>query len=274
MMIKAARGDQLDCDAAHAFVERAVQQLDAAPHELLRLSRYERYDAFTFGHSIRVGLLAIHFAKTLTSDPEFLFRIGVAALMHDIGKAKVPFEILHSTGVLDPEQRAAMNRHTEHGGRILLDMQGVEPMAIAAALGHHQTLAGGGYPVTLHRTQLSTCTRMIKICDVYEALTAVRPYKDRMSPARAYRIMISMRDHFDQALLKWFIYVNGIYPVGSNVLLSTGELAVVVEHTAELDQPIVALEKDTNRAGARLDLSRQTGSERAAIRELVYEPAA
>ena len=81
-------------------------------------------------------------------------------------------------------------------------------------------------------------------------------------------------DHFDQALLKWFIRVNGIYPVGSNVRLSTGELAVVVEHTAELDQPIVALEQDTNRAGERLDLSRQTGSERAAIRELVSEPAA
>jgi HD-GYP domain-containing protein (c-di-GMP phosphodiesterase class II) len=167
-----------------------------------------------------------------------------------------------------------MNRHTEHGGRILLDMPGVEPMAIAAALGHHQTLGGGGYPKTLHLTQLSTCTRMIKICDVYEALTAVRPYKDRMSPTRAYRIMIAMRDHFDQALLKRFITVNGIYPVGSSVRLTTGERGVVIEHTGSLEHPVVMLEHDTQRAGERLDLSRQAGREPAAITELVYEAAA
>ena len=271
MMVKAARGDSLDFDETHTFVERAVEQLDAAPHELLRLSRYERYDAFTFGHSIRVGLLAINFARTITQDPDFLFRIGIAALMHDIGKAKVPFEILHSTGRLDQEQRAQMNRHTEHGGRILLDMDGSEPMAIAAALGHHRTIDGGGYPQTLHQVQLSTCTRMVKICDVYEALTAVRPYKDRMSPTRAYRIMMSMSDHFDQALLKWFIYINGIYPVGSMVRLTSGEIAVVTGRTQSLKYPQVELEKNTTRAGTRLDLNEQSGSEILSIDDMIYE---
>ena len=274
MMIRAARGDQLDFSNALSFVERAVEQLDAQPHELLRLSRYERYDAFTFGHSIRVGLLAIAFARTITRDPNFLFRIGIAALMHDIGKARVPFEVLHSTGRLNDEERAAMNRHTEHGGRILLDMDGSEPMAIAAALGHHRTIGGGGYPQTLHEVQLSTCTRMVKICDVYEALTAVRPYKDRMSPTRAYRIMMSMKGHFDPALLKWFIYVNGIYPVGSSVRLSTGERAVVAERTQSLKHPIVLIEGDSNRAGELLDLNEQSGTELVAVDDLIHHEAA
>ena len=272
IVVKAARGEALDLGGARTFVESILKQLGANAQEMMRVGRYERYDAFTFGHSIRVGFLALNFARAFIRDEELLHRVGVAALMHDIGKSRVPFEILHWTGRLDDEQRAEMNKHVEHGGRILVEMTDNDPMAVAAAFGHHQSPGGGGYPQTLHEVRLSTCTRIVKICDVYEALTAVRPYKDRMSPIRAYRIMLSMEGHFDLGLLRRFIQVNGIYPVGSHVSLNTGDRAQVVDQSHNMALPVIELETDemgTTDPESRTDLSTQIGEKRIEVAEFI-----
>ena len=93
---------------------------------------------------------------------------------------------------------------------------------MAAALDHHQTFPAGGYPKVCHDVVLSKITKIVKICDVYEALTAERPYKRAMSPCRAFGIMFSMKGHFDSGILRRFVYVNGIYPAGSLVQMSNG----------------------------------------------------
>jgi len=237
--VRACHAEQIDLDCVRGFVESILGRLAEDSETMMGLSRYERYDAYTFGHSIRVCFLALNFAEALFQGEERLLRVGLAALLHDIGKARVPFEVLHSTTKLSPEERAEMNKHTVHGGEILLALPGVDPLAVSIAFSHHQTPAGGGYPDTIHAVRQSIGTRMIKICDVYEALTAVRPYKPRMSPTRAYRVMISMKGHFDTALLRRFIEVNGIYPVGSLVKISTGEQARVLEQTADPLSPVV-----------------------------------
>src|SRR5262249_17314636 len=144
---------------------------------------------------IRVCLMALNYARAFTNDQEFLLRVGSAALLHDVGKARVPFEVLHCKGRLSAEHRREMERHPELGAEILLDSKGVDPMAVTAAFGHHKTTSYGGYPKTLHQAQLSTVTKIVKVCDVFESLTAVRPYKPAMSPVRAYRIMMSMQGH-------------------------------------------------------------------------------
>ena len=179
----------------------------------------------------------------MTEDPDLLQRVGLAALMHDIGKAWVPFEILHSTARLSPEQRLEMNKHTEYGGEILMDMDPQDPMCSAIAFGHHKKLDKTGYPQTIHDSHLSTSTKVVKICDVYEALTAVRPYKAGMSPLRAFRVMMSMEEHFDPALLRHFIRHVGVYPVGSRLRLRSGETARVTEQTASFRGPKVQLER-------------------------------
>lgn len=241
-MLKACRGSGFNSHQMKGLVHGVLSQLAGDPRSMLSVGRYDRYDAFTFGHSIRVCLLALHFARSLTQDERILQRVGMAALLHDLGKAWVPFEILHHRGSLSPEQRAEMNRHCEHGAEILLGMADGDPMAVASAFGHHRRGITGGYPQTLHGWQVSVGTRIVKICDVYEALTAVRPYKAGMSPTRAYRIMLSMRGHFDLPLLRRFIEVNGIYPVGSRVRLDTGEIARVEQQTDVLTQPVVSVE--------------------------------
>ena len=241
---RASQRETLDLDRARGFVEAILSNLSKDAPGMLRLARYERYDAYTFGHSIRVCFLALDFAATLCTDEDLLLRIGLAALLHDIGKARVPFEVLHSTTRLTPEERRVMALHTDHGGEILLATAECDPMAVASAVGHHQTLDGGGYPKTLHDVRQSAATRIVKICDVFEALTAVRPYKARMSAPKAFRIMQGMHGHFDPDLLRLFMRFTGIYPTGTTVSLAGGEQACVLRQTGHPLAPVIRLELD------------------------------
>jgi HD-GYP domain-containing protein (c-di-GMP phosphodiesterase class II) len=275
--IGAARGETIALDPARGVVERLQKRMIEDAPAMLGLSRYERYDEFTFGHSIRVCMLALQFGWALTQDEHKVQRLGVAALMHDIGKARVPFEILHAKRRLEPAEKDQIGRHTELGAAILLDAPDPDLLSVAVAFGHHRDPdGGGGYPRTADRGRLSVATRMIRICDVYEALTAVRPYKERMSPLRAYRIMMGMRGHFDTSLLRRFIQVNGVYPVGSLVELESGETGVVQRQTLDVLRPVVRIEappvEGVRRPGTELrDLSEQRLDEGWRVQRLVLE---
>ena len=242
--IAVCRGANFRLDTVRGEVERIMKRLDDDPRSMLELSRYEQYDAFTFGHSVRVCILALLFAKSISDDPRLLELVGMSALMHDIGKAKVPFEIVHAPGRLTEEERREMEAHTIRGARTLLEIEDIDPVVVAAAFSHHKRLDAGGYPQTGFWAPRAPATRIVKICDVYEALTAVRPYKASMSPLRAYRIMMSMEKHFDLSLLRHFIQVNGAFPNGTGVLLSTGERADVLRQGPALSTPIVELTHD------------------------------
>ncbi len=239
--VSVCRGGQIDFGPVQGQAEQMLRQLEENDTALLSLARQDQYDAFTFGHSVRVAILSLNFARTLTDDRELLIRIGTAALLHDVGKSLIPFELLHSTGTLDAEQRRAMNRHSDLGAECLLDHHDSDPLAIAAAFAHHRSPDGSGYPRTLHEHETTMVTSIVKICDIYEALTAARPYKQPMSPIRAYRVMLAMGDKLDRRLLKQFVQGNGIHPAGQFVELDDGEVAVVRRQNADPLQPVVAL---------------------------------
>ncbi|MFQ5505075.1 MAG: HD-GYP domain-containing protein [Planctomycetota bacterium] len=240
--IAVCQGSYFSMDSSRAHVESVLERLRTDAKTMMSLARYEQYDAFTFGHSVRVCYLAVNFAKSLTSNADSLNRIGLAALLHDVGKSKIPFEILHSSERLTVEERREMEKHAAIGAEILTDIDDPDPVAVAAAFGHHKTNNYDGYPRTVHQSRQSKVTKIVKICDVYEALTATRPYKPSMTPAHAYRIMLSMKNHFEPGLLRRFIESNGIYPVGTRVLLSTGEIASVHDQTKNIERPKVMLE--------------------------------
>jgi HD-GYP domain-containing protein (c-di-GMP phosphodiesterase class II) len=240
LTVRICRRESFGLEPTRALVEDLVGRVEREPGALFSLSRYERFDAFTFGHSIRVALLALEFAGTQTRNAESLARLGLAALLHDVGKAWLPFDVLYSSASLDDEARAVMEQHALHGGAILAAMD-ADPLCVAVAFGHHLRHAGGGYPTTVHAPQLSTATRLVKICDVFEALTAPRPHRPALPPTRAYRIMLAMTGHFDPRLLRRFIEIHGIHPVGTHVRLSTGELARVTAQSRLLDGPRVVL---------------------------------
>ena len=239
--VSVCRGGRIDFAPVQAQAEQVLKQLQNREQPLLGLARQDQYDAFTFGHSVRVAILSMNFAKTLTDDHGLLIRIGTAALLHDVGKSLIPFELLHSARTLTPEERLQMNRHADLGAECLLDHNDADPLAVAAAFGHHRCPDGTGYPRTLHAHHISMVSRIVKICDVFEALTAARPYKQPMSPIRAYRVMLAMGQKLDQALLRKFIESNGIYPNGQLVQLNDGAVAVVHAQGKDPLRPVVAL---------------------------------
>ncbi|HEX6810935.1 MAG TPA: HD domain-containing phosphohydrolase [Planctomycetota bacterium] len=239
--VSVCRGGRIDFGPVQAQAEQMLKSLQNKDQPLLGLARQDQYDAFTFGHSLRVAVLSINFARTLTDDHGLLIRIGTAALLHDVGKSLIPLELLHSTRQLSAEERVLMNRHAELGAECLLDHNDSDPLAVAAAFGHHRSTDGSGYPRTLHDHHISMVSRIVKICDVFEALTAARPYKQPMSPIRAYRVMLAMGDKLDQRLLRKFIDCNGIYPNGQVVQLTDGTVAVVHSQGKDPLHPVVAL---------------------------------
>jgi putative nucleotidyltransferase with HDIG domain len=239
--VAVCRGGRIDFGPVASQAEEVLKRLERKDELQFGLARHDQYDAFTLGHSLRVAILSMNFAQTLTDDRALLIRIGTAALLHDVGKSLIPFEILHSSGTLSDEERRQMNQHAELGAKCLLDQRDADPLAVAAAFGHHRAPDGSGYPRTTHRHPVNLVTSIVKICDIFEALTAARPYKQPMSPIRAYRVMIAMGDRLDQALLRRFVETNGIYPVGQLVELDNGDVAVVREQGMDLLKPKVAL---------------------------------
>jgi HD-GYP domain-containing protein (c-di-GMP phosphodiesterase class II) len=233
--------------------EQAAQVLDHLRLDdgpLLNLTRRGQYDAFTFGHSVRTTVLALNLARTLTDDRDLLTRIGCASLLHDVGKALVPFELLHAQRPLSADELAQVRLHPQLGAEILLDHQDRDPLAVAAAFGHH-TGSDDCYPCTLHQHPVSLTTEIVKICDIYEALTAARPHRQPMSPVRAYRVMLAMEGRFDRGLLRRFVDSNGLYPIGQKVVLQSGEIAVVRGRGTVATAPVVELITDPQ--GALLD---------------------
>lgn len=246
--VSVCHGGLIKFDECKDSIEGVLRNLEQDAASMFGLTRYERYDAFTFGHSIRVALLALQLARSLTEDKELLNRVGVAALLHDVGKAQVPFEVLHCKTRLDPEQRLAMEKHPVYGAEMLLDHRDCDPLSYTAAFGHHMTPGAHGYPRTLHEQRISLVTAIVKICDVYEALTAVRPYKPAMSSIRAFRIMMSMKGSFHLPLLRRFIDIMGAYPTGTIVRTSDGGVARVREQSSRIELPKIEMLTDPDGA--------------------------
>ncbi len=239
LTISACQGKEIAVGEVGDTVERILAGLEHDAGYLHGLAQYPEHDFFTFGHSIRVALLALDVARHSTPDRAFLARIGTAALLHDVGKALVSWEVLHKRGSLTREERFEMQKHPVLGAGILHALKDSDPLAVAAAYGHHRQSNDRGYPASCSELEQGVVTRLVKICDVFEALTAARPYKAPMTPVKAYRTMTQMTGTFDADLLGHFIRTIGIHPGGTWVRLDDGRSARVVRQTDDLHRPVV-----------------------------------
>ena len=187
------------------------------------------FDDFTFHHSVNVCLIATAVVEMLSKDRELERRISLAALLHDVGKSRIPEEILHKPGKLTSAEFQCMQKHPVIGAEILLGIEKIDPLCIAVAFGHHLPHGLTPYPKTKKPYQYEWVTRLISVVDIYEALTAVRPYKKGLSSETAFHVMLSMpglEKNID--LVKLLYDCVGPYPPGAVVELSTGERAVVI----------------------------------------------
>jgi putative nucleotidyltransferase with HDIG domain len=201
------------------------------------------FDDFTFHHSVNVCLLASQVVAQWSNDDRMLQTVALAALLHDVGKSRVPREILHKVGALSPLERASMQEHSVLGAEILLSYDAIDLECITIAFTHHMHSAAGSYPATRRPIPLGAVHRLLGVVDIYEALTARRPYKEGMSSKRAFEVMFGMPGLSDRLPLVELLYTHvGAYPVGTIVELPSGERGIVVEHRPSApDRPRIRL---------------------------------
>lgn len=224
-------------DIASSFIDSIFRNQDA----LACMTQIREKDSYLLEHSVNVSILMSILAKHLHMDKDVIHELATGALLHDIGKIKVPDAILNKPGKLTDEEFRVMRSHVTHSAAILKKAPGVSRIAFDVAANHHERLDGNGYPRGLSATQLSMYARMISIVDAYDAMTANRCYKEGLNTIIAFRILKKDSNvHFDAHLVDKFIQALGPHPVGSVVKLDSGKLAFVSETNFEFPlQPMV-----------------------------------
>lgn len=199
------------------------------PDALISVARLKSHDDYTYLHSVAVCALMVALSRRLGLSDEDVREAGTGGLLHDIGKAAMPLEVLNKPGPLTDDEFRIMKAHPSAGFEMLREGGGATPAALEIALHHHEKYDGSGYPHSLSGEQISLLSRMGAVCDVYDAISSNRPYKKAWSPAESIRRMAAWKGHFDPAVFNAFVRSVGIYPVGALVRLQSDHLAVVVE---------------------------------------------
>ena len=223
---------------------------------LMALTALKDYDNYTFTHMVNVSILTMAQARGLGIDGPLLREFGLAALMHDIGKVKTPAEILNKPDKLTDEEFDIMKRHVVDGAEILRGTPDIPSLAPVVAFEHHLRIDGTGYPHGVTRPNLNLATMLCGIADVYDAMRSQRKYQQAF-PSERILAVLQRNDgtQFDQHLIRRFVQLLGIYPVGNLVKLNTGEVAIVLQvHAPDPYRPKVRVLFAAD--GGRLELPR------------------
>lgn len=274
-------GRSLDSEPARARVRGMAESVVRNPNALLCLTRLKDRDRYTSMHSVDVCVFALAFGRHIGLDRQGLYELGLGALLHDLGKMRVPLEILNKPGPLTGSEFERMRRHPVYSRELLAGMEDIPERAVAAAYSHHERHDGSGYPEGLTGRDIPLFPRIIALCDVYDALTSRRSYNSPVSELAALRTLYEGRGTaFHPRTVDKFIQCVGVYPVGSLVVLSTGEMAVVTSvNQADRTRPVVKLLFDSKqrpyRTSRYLDLltERYDPSGRPLAVQKVLDPA-
>jgi putative nucleotidyltransferase with HDIG domain len=233
-------GKAIQMENCLQLVEDISDSLMRNPAALISLARLKTSDDYTYMHSVAVCALMVALGRTLGLDSAACKEAGLAGLLHDLGKALVPLEILNKPGALSDAEYAIVKQHAVLGYELLRKDPTIPFAAGEVSLHHHEKMDGSGYPDCLRGKKISLLSRMAAVCDVYDAITYNRPYKQGWDPAESLARMASWRGHFDASIFAAFVKSLGIYPTGALVRLKSGRLAVVIEQDpACLTKPVV-----------------------------------
>ncbi|WP_420589395.1 HD-GYP domain-containing protein [Bacterioplanoides sp.] len=222
-------GQAMSMDGAKIAVKDCVDRVLHNPNAILWLTRLKHQDEYTAEHSVNVCLLSIALGREMDLAPYELENLGICGLMHDIGKMKVPPEILNKPSSLDPEEFEEMARHTVYARQLLMGRSDIYPGAVDVAYSHHERLDGKGYPRGVDSTKLSMFTRIVTVADAYDAMTSDRCYKQGMSSIDSLKIIHrNIGTQFDEEIARKFIAMIGLYPPGYLIEMTNGEVGIIL----------------------------------------------
>ncbi|MCX7166855.1 MAG: HD-GYP domain-containing protein [Rhodocyclales bacterium] len=227
-------GNAISAAAAGELVDEISGSVMRNPGALISLARLKTVDDYTYMHSVAVCALMVALARQLGLDEATTRELGMAGLLHDLGKALMPMEVLNKPGKLTDAEFAIIKGHPEAGHKILVEGATVGVIPLDVVLHHHEKMDGSGYPRRFKGEEISLYAKMGAVCDVYDAITSNRPYKAGWDPAESIRKMAEWcHGHFDEHVFQAFVKCIGIYPVGSLVRLASGRLGVVMEQSEQ-----------------------------------------
>lgn len=234
LMDECAESNEVDVAPLLQAGDELVAKFGACASDILPMTTIPYYDDYTYHHCINVALLSLSVAQHLVDSEEELRKICQAALLHDLGKSRVPREILYKPGRLNKTEIKVVENHPVHGAEMLTQFPNMDPLVVSVAFGHHIKDKGRGYPHVSSRFKLRPATRLVEVVDIFEALTAHRPYKKSLTAAQAFEILYSMPDlQSFRPYMDLLVQAVGYNPVGSRVRTADGEIGLVVGHENE-----------------------------------------
>nr|WP_315428503.1 HD-GYP domain-containing protein [uncultured Albidiferax sp.] len=241
MFDSARSGQPVNTELATMLVQEISDSVQRNPDAMISLARLKTADNYTYMHSVAVSALMVSLALQLQLDAEQTKIAGMGGLLHDLGKALTPSEVLNKPAKLTDAEFDIIKAHPANGYDMLVNDPSLDAMVLDVVLHHHEKTDGTGYPEGLKGEDISLFARMGAICDVYDAITSDRPYKKGWDPSEAMRKMAGWTSgHLDAQVFQAFVKSVGIYPTGSLVRLSSGRIGVVTaQNPRALLKPVV-----------------------------------
>ena len=215
------------------YLEVIIQELTANKNALVNMSDIKIFDEYTYFHSVNVAALSILQGMSLGMNQRKLYKLGMGALLHDIGKVFIAKDIISKPGALTDTEYEQMKQHSTLGSDYLRKQWEMPAESIVAVLTHHERYDGTGYPLRLPSNKQTQEGKIIAVSDVYDALTSQRPYRVALSPSEAIEhIMGNSGTLFDPEIVTTFMKRIVPYPIGSRIVLSNGQRGIVVQNNS------------------------------------------
>ncbi len=232
--------ESMDIDRMLDVAEKMVEEISGRDNISLDMVDLRSYDDYTYHHSVNVAVYSVAVGRAMGMSDAQLVRLCQAGLCHDLGKQKIPLEILNKPGRLSPEELMEVRNHPQYAYDMLINNSAISAEVRQTVLAHHENENGTGYPRGIRGTKLSLAAKILHAVDVYDALISKRPYKDPYSPADAMEYLLGGKNIlFNSEVVDVMVTVIPSYPTATEVILNTGVRAIVVRQTKKPARPIV-----------------------------------